>query len=51
LARLETRITLETLFDRTSALRRADEKINHVPSLLVRCLTSLPVELARDRTA
>ena len=36
----------ETLFARTSALRRADGEIAHVPSLLVRCLAALPVELA-----
>jgi len=46
LARLETRIVLETLLARTSALRRGDGKIAHVPSLLVRCLAALPVELA-----
>jgi cytochrome P450 len=46
LARLETRVALETLFTRTSALRRADGKIAYVPSLLVRSLASLPVELA-----
>ena len=46
LARLETRVTLETLLARTSALRRADGKIAHVPSLLVRCLAALPIELA-----
>jgi cytochrome P450 len=45
LARLETRVVLETLFSRTSALRRGDGKIAHVPSLLVRCLAALPVEL------
>ena len=37
---------LETLFARTSAIRRADAKLAHVPSLLVRCLEALPVELA-----
>jgi cytochrome P450 len=46
LARLEARITLETLFARTSALRRVEEKTAYVPSLLVRCLAALPVELA-----
>ena len=46
LARLEARVTLETLLARTSELRRADGKIAHVPSLLVRSLASLPVELA-----
>jgi cytochrome P450 len=46
LARLETRVTLETLFARTSALRRGEGKVAHVPSLLVRCLEALPVELA-----
>jgi cytochrome P450 len=46
LARLETRVTLETLLARTSALRRADGEIAHVPSLLVRCLALLPVELS-----
>jgi cytochrome P450 len=47
LARLETRVTLETLLARTSALRRSDGKIEHVPSMLVRCLTTLPIEVAR----
>jgi len=46
LARLETRVVLETLFARTGALRRADGKVTHVPSLLVRCLAALPIELA-----
>jgi cytochrome P450 len=46
LARLETRIALETLLARTSALRRGDGKVGYVPSLLVRSLVSLPVELA-----
>jgi cytochrome P450 len=46
LARLETRVALETLFARTSALRRVEGKLVHVPSLLVRCLAALPVELA-----
>jgi cytochrome P450 len=46
LARLETRVTLETLFTRTSALRRADAKIAYVQSLLVRCPVALPIELA-----
>jgi len=46
LARLEARLTLETLLARTSGLRRSDGKIAHVPSLLVRSLASLPVELA-----
>ena len=46
LARLETRVTLETLLARTSALRGADGEIAHVPSLLVRCLALLPVELS-----
>ena len=46
LARLETRVALETLFARTSALRRTGGKITHVPSMLVRCLTELPIELA-----
>jgi cytochrome P450 len=46
LARLETRVVLETLLARTRALRRADRKIAHVPSLLVRSLAELPVELA-----
>jgi cytochrome P450 len=46
LARLETRVTLETLFARTSALRCGEGKVAHVPSLLVRCLEALPVELA-----
>lgn len=46
LARLETRVVLETLLTRTSALRLGDGKVEHVPSMLVRCLASLPVELA-----
>ena len=46
LARLEARVALETLFARTSALRRTGGKITHVPSMLVRCLTELPIELA-----
>jgi cytochrome P450 len=46
LARLETRVVLETLLARTSALRQAAGATVHVPSLLVRCLTALPVELA-----
>ncbi len=46
LARLEARVVFETLLARTSQLRRADEKIAHVSSLLVRSLVSLPVELA-----
>lgn len=46
LARLETRVVLETLLARTSALRRVEEKVEHVPSLLVRCLATLPVEFA-----
>ena len=46
LARLETRVVLETLLARTSALRLTDQKISHVPSLLVRSLAALPVELA-----
>jgi cytochrome P450 len=46
LARLETRITLETLLARTRALRRGQGEITHVPSMLVRCLATLPVELA-----
>jgi cytochrome P450 len=45
LARLETRVTLETLLARTSALRRGNATISHVPSLLIRCLATLPVEL------
>jgi cytochrome P450 len=45
LARLETRVALETLFARTSALRRADGKVAHVHSMLVRCLTELSVEI------
>ena len=47
LARLEARVALETLLARTSAFRRGEGKIAHVPSLLVRSLVSLPVELAR----
>jgi cytochrome P450 len=46
LARLETRVVLETLLARTSALRLVDRKIAHVESLLVRSLVTLPVELA-----
>jgi cytochrome P450 len=46
LARLETRVVLETLLARTSALRRVDRKTAHVQSLLVRSLVSLHVELA-----
>jgi len=46
LARLETRVVLETLLARTSRVRRGDGKSEHVPSLLVRCLAALPVELA-----
>ena len=46
LARLETRLVLETLFARTRALRRADAKTEHVPSMLVRCLSTLSVEIA-----
>src|SRR5262249_50993696 len=46
LARLETRVVLGTLLARTGALRRAEGKIAHVPSMLVRCLAALPVELA-----
>jgi cytochrome P450 len=45
LARLEARVVLETLLARTSALRLGERKIAHVPSLLVRSLVSLPVEL------
>jgi cytochrome P450 len=45
LARLETRVVLETLLARTNALRRTDTKRAYVPSLLVRCLAALPVEL------
>jgi cytochrome P450 len=46
LARLETRVVLETLLARTRAIRRVDARLEHVPSMLVRCLTALPVELA-----
>jgi cytochrome P450 len=46
LARLEARVVFETLLARTSALRLAERKIAHVPSLLVRSLVSLPLELA-----
>jgi len=46
LARLETRVVLETLFARTSAVRRADRKTAYVPSLLVRCLEGLSIEVA-----
>jgi cytochrome P450 len=47
LARLETRVVLAALLARTSALRLADRKIAHAPSLLVRSLVTLPIELAR----
>lgn len=46
LARLETRVTLETLLARTNALRRGSGEIAHVPSMLVRCLAALPLALA-----
>jgi cytochrome P450 len=46
LARLETRVTLDALFARSSALRRGDGRVAHVPSLLVRCLAALPVEIS-----
>jgi cytochrome P450 len=46
LARLETRVTLETLLARTRALRTVEKKVAYVPSLLVRCLAALPVEVA-----
>ena len=46
LARLEARVALETLFARTSAIRLAGGRLQHVPSMLVRCLATLPVELA-----
>jgi cytochrome P450 len=46
LARLETRVVFETLFARTSVLRRAEGKIAYLPSLLARSLASLPVEIA-----
>ena len=46
LARLEARVVIETLLARTSALRCAAEKTRYVPSLLVRCLASLPIEVA-----
>jgi len=46
LARLETRVVLETLFARTRDVRRSDAKLEHVPSMLVRCLKELQVELA-----
>jgi cytochrome P450 len=46
LARLEARVVFETLLARTSALRLVEGKIAYVPSLLVRSLASLPVELA-----
>ncbi len=46
LARLETRVVLETLFARASAIRLADgAKLEHVPSMLVRCFAALPVEM------
>lgn len=46
LARLETRVTLETLLTRTRQLRRGEGSVEHVPSMLVRCLKALPVEIA-----
>jgi cytochrome P450 len=46
LARLETRITLETLLARTRALRRGQGETTHVSSMLIRSLATLPVELA-----
>lgn len=46
LARLEARVVLDTLLARTSALRRADGRLEHLPSMLVRCFTALPIELA-----
>ena len=46
LARIETRVALETLFARTSAIRRGDAKVSHVASLFVRSLQALPVELS-----
>lgn len=46
LARLEARVTLETLLARSRALRRGEGPIGHVPSLLVRCPAALPVELS-----
>jgi cytochrome P450 len=45
LARLEARVVFETLLARTSAVRRVEGKLAYVPSLLVRSLVSLPVEL------
>jgi cytochrome P450 len=47
LARLEARVVFETLFARASAIRRTDQKTRYAPSLLVRSLAALPVELAR----
>jgi cytochrome P450 len=47
LARLETRVVLETLLARTGGLRRGAGAVTHVPSMLVRCLAALPIELAR----
>jgi cytochrome P450 len=46
LARLEARVVFETLFGRTRAIRRAEQKVAYAPSLLARSLASLPVELA-----
>jgi cytochrome P450 len=46
LARLETRVVLETLLARTRALRLAEQRIAHVRSLLVRSLVALQVELS-----
>jgi len=46
LAHIETRVVLDTLLARTSALRRSEGELTHVPSMLIRCLTALPVELA-----
>lgn len=47
LARLETRVVLETLLARTRAFRRCEGKLEHVPSMLVRCFTALPIEVAK----
>lgn len=44
LARLETRVVLETILRRTRRMRRGEGEVSHIPSMLVRCLARLPVE-------
>jgi cytochrome P450 len=47
LARMEARVTLERLLSRTSSFRLPeDAKLRHVPSLFVRRLESLPLDLS-----